>query len=442
VKRQNRGIPNHQEVQIPNPIIDKYRDMRLFIDIFWVNGSPYFHTISQWIKFRTVAPINNRTKRTLLMEMQAVLNMYEARGFNITRVEGDPEFVCITNDILPIQLNTADADDHVHKVEQSIRTVKEHTRCAVQRLTFKRIPKAMMRAAIEGAHKALNQFQAQNGVSEFLSPLTIMTGRPSPDYNDMRIEFSAYAQVFEDSNPANTAKARTTGAIALTPAGNAQGGFYFLSLVTGRRLARQQWDELSMPDGVIAAVKRMAEDEGQPLIGHGAPLFEWSPGVAIEDEDPAPELQAEPEDGNKPFFEDEDAQDFEEVPDDGNDNNTEANREPDETDEEFLEFDDVQIEPDNENEQDGEEFITEGPDEQPATHLDEEEIRSEGGSEVDELAESTDIPQTTSQSRYGLSPNRTRKYSNRFDHVMVEPASGQSYDVQLLQHEPEEKPSL
>jgi hypothetical protein len=78
VKRQNRGIPNYQAVQIPDPIIDKYRDLRLFIDIFWVHGSPYFHTISQWIKFRTVAPINNRTKRTLLMETQAVINMYEA----------------------------------------------------------------------------------------------------------------------------------------------------------------------------------------------------------------------------------------------------------------------------------------------------------------------------------------------------------------------------
>jgi hypothetical protein len=376
------------------------------------------------------------------MEMQAVLNMYEARGFNITRVEGDREFACITNDILPIQRNAADADDHVHEVERSIRTVKERTRCAVQRLPFKRIPKAMMRAAIEGAHKALNQFPAHNGVSEFLSPLTIMTGRPNPAYNNMRIEFGAYAQVFEDKNPTNTAKARTTGAIALTPTGNAQGGFYLLSMITGRRLARQQWDELPMPGGVIASVERMAEDEGQPLIGHGAPLFEWSPGVAIEDEDPTPVLQAEHEDGNEPFFRDEYAQDFKEDPDDDNDNNTEADHELDETNEEFLEFDDVQIEPDNEIEQDGEEFITEGPDEQPASHLDEEEIRSESSSEVDELAESTDIPETTSRSRYGLRPNRTRNYSNPFDHVMDEPASGQSYDAQLLQHEPEDKPSL
>jgi hypothetical protein len=129
-------------VQIPDPIINKYRDMRLFIDIFWVNGSPYVHTISQWIKFRTVAPINNKTKITLLMETQAVLNMYGARGFNITRVEADQEFVCITNNILPIQLNAAVTDDHVHEVEWSIRTVKERTRCTIQGLPLKKDPES------------------------------------------------------------------------------------------------------------------------------------------------------------------------------------------------------------------------------------------------------------------------------------------------------------
>ena len=77
----------------------------------------------------------------------------------------------------------------------------------------------MMRAAIESANKSLNQFPAKNGASDTMSPLTIMTGRPSPDYNNLRVEFGAYAQVFEANDPTNTVKARTTGAIALTPTG-------------------------------------------------------------------------------------------------------------------------------------------------------------------------------------------------------------------------------
>jgi hypothetical protein len=116
VKKQNRGIPNYQAAQIPAPIIAQYNNVRLFVDIFWVNKSPYFHTISEWIKFRTVLAISNRYKRTLLMETKAVTNMYETRGFNVTRIEGDEEFACISNDVLPIPINIADADDHVAEV--------------------------------------------------------------------------------------------------------------------------------------------------------------------------------------------------------------------------------------------------------------------------------------------------------------------------------------
>jgi hypothetical protein len=151
------------------------------------------------------------------METQAVINLYKTRGFTVTRVEGDQEFGCIANDLLPAPLNIADADDHVAEVKRSIRTIKEPTRCLIQGLPFKRIHKPMMRAAIENAHKVLNQFPPKSGVSDTLSPLTIMTGKPSPDYNDMRIKFGAYAQVFEDNDPTNTQRHKPQGPLPSHP---------------------------------------------------------------------------------------------------------------------------------------------------------------------------------------------------------------------------------
>jgi hypothetical protein len=79
--------------------------------------------------------------------------------------------------------------------------MKERVRCLVQGLPFKMIPKAMMRAAIENANKTLNQFPVKNGVSDTLSPLTIMTGRPTPGYNHMKIEFGTYEQVSKTTAP-------------------------------------------------------------------------------------------------------------------------------------------------------------------------------------------------------------------------------------------------
>ena len=89
-------------------------------------------------------------------------------------------------------------------------------------IPFKRIPRVMCRAVVEKAVKDLNQFPAKDGIAEKMSPLTMMTGKPFPDYNSLLLEFGTYVQVYEDNSPTNTSKARTTPAIALNPTGNVQ----------------------------------------------------------------------------------------------------------------------------------------------------------------------------------------------------------------------------
>jgi hypothetical protein len=56
-----------------------------------------------------------------------------------------------------------------------------------------------------------------------------------------------------------------------------------MSLVTGRKLSRQQWDELPMPHGVVARVEQLADAEKRLAVGRNGLHFEWSPGVPIQD---------------------------------------------------------------------------------------------------------------------------------------------------------------
>jgi hypothetical protein len=161
--------------------------------------------------------------------------------------------------------------------------MKERARTTIHGLPSKRLPKVMIQALVYHAAKGLNQFPAKNGISDTLSPLTIMTGRANPDYNDLKLEFGSYVQVFEDNTPSNTTTSRNTGAIVLNPTGNAQGDYFFMSLVTGKRLSRYQWTEIPMTNTVISAVEAMAEKEGQPLIKGGVPLFKWRPNASVED---------------------------------------------------------------------------------------------------------------------------------------------------------------
>jgi hypothetical protein len=71
---------------------------------------------------------------------------------------------------------------------------------------------------------------------------------------------------------------RTTGAIALRPTGNQQGGYYVYSLTSGRRLNRNNWTSLPMPNDVMARVHTLArrsrnergftflDRDGQPFL--------------------------------------------------------------------------------------------------------------------------------------------------------------------------------
>jgi hypothetical protein len=114
----------------------------------------------------------------------------------------------------------------------------------------------------------LNQFPWPNGISDTMSPASIITGVPPPDFNQLKLEFGSYVQVFE-----------------ATPTGNANGDYYFLSLATGACISRHQWTVLPMPESAIARVETLAKDEGQPLIQERGLVVDWRPDHAIDDDE-------------------------------------------------------------------------------------------------------------------------------------------------------------
>jgi hypothetical protein len=86
---------------------------------------------------------------------------------------------------------------------------------------------------------------------------------------------------------------RTTRAIALRPAGNARGGYYFFSLMTGRRLNRSNWTDLPMPQDVIDRVHTFARRSN----ANRALLFAWRDGTPITDDaDDADDTESNPSD--------------------------------------------------------------------------------------------------------------------------------------------------
>ena len=276
-------VPTFVAVPIPAPVLEHHANVTLCVDFFFVQGIGFLHTISRGIGFRTATLISDRNKTTILRELGAVLQLYETRGFTVRDVHADHEFHCIREDIRPIHLNIVPPDSHVGEVERSIRTIKERLRSCVHGLPFKRLPRLLVSHMVSHAVRCLNLFPWQNGISSTLSPAGIVLGTAPPDYNNMRVEFGSYVQVFEDNNPTNTPRARTLGAVALNPTGNTQGDFYFLSLATGAQISRHHWIEVPMTDTAIARVEALALHEQQPLVQERGLVVEWRPDHPIDD---------------------------------------------------------------------------------------------------------------------------------------------------------------
>ena len=80
----------------------------------------------------------------------------------------------------------------------------------------------------------------------------------------------------------NSNEARSVGAIALYPSGNAQHTWHFMSLNTGKRLHRRDWTPLPMSEENITRVHALAGKEGRSKVVNNF-NFEWRPGTAIKE---------------------------------------------------------------------------------------------------------------------------------------------------------------
>ena len=85
--------------------------------------------------------------------------------------------------------------EHVGGIERSGRTVKECTRCHVHRNLYERYPRIMVTGCVVKSVKDLNQLPPNDGISQDISPDTIIIGRPAPNFKEVnKLNFGDYVQ--------------------------------------------------------------------------------------------------------------------------------------------------------------------------------------------------------------------------------------------------------
>ena len=99
---------------------------------------------------------------------------------------------------LGITLNTVANDKHVPEVEWYIRTLKEHTCAIYNTLCFKQMPSRIIIEMVYVANLWLNMFPHPNGISQTMSPWTILMGHCIKYATHCQLEFGEYVQTHEE----------------------------------------------------------------------------------------------------------------------------------------------------------------------------------------------------------------------------------------------------
>jgi len=285
---------------LPPSVKERYVDVTLCADVMHVNGIPFLVTHSRKIRFGTIEALSNLKEATLLKSIKKVAAIYRIGGFRVRFALMDGAFGCLETELsaMEIRLNGVAREEHVPDIERYIRTVKERVRSTYNTLPFDRIPPRMLIELASREVYWLNAFPLTDGISDTLSPRTIVTGQTVTYDRHCKFDFGQYVQTHEQHD--NTMTPRTIGALALRPTGNIQGNFYFLSLSTGRVLNRQSATPLPMPNEVIERVHLLARRQ------------KANPGLVFLDRDQQPFADDQPDESD----DDDDADDDDYVPPD------------------------------------------------------------------------------------------------------------------------------
>jgi len=176
--RRHMSHVNVTWTQVPEDILQRYRDVVVAIDIMAINEIPFMVSISRHIHFGTAELIRNKTKKTLLTSMEQIVRAYHARGFRVTTVLADGGFECIRNGLadMGITLNVASRNEHVPEIERYIRTVKERVQAIAVLLPFAKYPPRLIAEMVYNVVFWLNSFPHNDGVHATISPRTLITG--------------------------------------------------------------------------------------------------------------------------------------------------------------------------------------------------------------------------------------------------------------------------
>eukprot|EP00956_Cyclotella_meneghiniana_P038953 scaffold162906_cov46-Cyclotella_meneghiniana.AAC.1 len=281
-------------IVLPQQLYERLRDVVLTADVMFVNGLPFFVTLSRDIKLGTLEFLPSRTTDQLHKSLQTVARIYRRGGFLVKMCLMDMEFKKLEDGTTEVMINTTAAREHVTDIERYIRSIKDRCRSVLSELPYKEcMPDVFIIFLLKFVILWMNAFPAKNGVSDEFSPREIVTGLRLDYKKHCQARFGAYVEASYDADVTNTMNDRTAPCIVLGPTGtgNVQGSVNCFNLETKKVVTRRTIKSLPMPDRVIRRVKQLGKRCTQKRVGDRLQFlnrmkeqFSWGDGTEEYDE--------------------------------------------------------------------------------------------------------------------------------------------------------------
>lgn len=142
-----RAEPNY--VRIPRELILMNKYVTLVADVMFVCGLPFLISLSRRLRFVTLEFMPRRTAGELCNGLKNILKFYKRAGFVVQTCIMDNEFEPLKKKLLgKVVINTTALGEHVGKIEQKIRHVKNRARCLKSTLPYKLLPNNIIKALL------------------------------------------------------------------------------------------------------------------------------------------------------------------------------------------------------------------------------------------------------------------------------------------------------
>jgi hypothetical protein len=211
-------------VTIPQELYERVRDVVLAADVMFVNGLPFFVSLSRGIKLLTIEFTPSRTIEQLSSKLKKVIYVYRRAGFRVRCVLMDMEFEKLVDSFDEGLINTTAAREHVGDIERAIRFIEEQARSVLSEVPFKHcMPDAFVIHLMMFVVFWINAFPSDSGVSTVHSLREIVTGLKVDYKKHCRARWGSYVEASDDLDITNTMRDRTSPCIVLGPTGNIQG---------------------------------------------------------------------------------------------------------------------------------------------------------------------------------------------------------------------------